>query len=86
LKSDVIYVSKTEQTEEMPPKLIEIQNRVDLAFIIRLTGCSTYIYERYRVRPIVLVFAAKGISLMNFIPLVAKTDTPFLKSNTYGHN
>ncbi|KAI9468491.1 MAG: hypothetical protein EXX96DRAFT_624112 [Benjaminiella poitrasii] len=61
-KSDVLYVP-TEVNNDQPPILIEIQNSVDQAFMIRLIQYCTRVYERFQVLPVVLVFVVE----VNFI-------------------
>ncbi|KAG2197611.1 hypothetical protein INT47_006674 [Mucor saturninus] len=61
-KSDILYVP-TEANNDQPPILIEIQNSVNQAFMIRLIQYCTRVYERFQVFPVVLVFVVE----VNFI-------------------
>lgn len=77
-KSNVLYVP-TEVSNDRPPILIEIQNRVDQAFMIRLIQYCTRAFERFKVLPVVLVFVVKMFSSKEFEKkFVPKVNTPYL--------
>ncbi|KAG1277496.1 hypothetical protein G6F66_012278 [Rhizopus arrhizus] len=77
-KSDVLYVP-TEVSDDQPPILIEIQNSVDQAFMIRLIQYCTRVYERFQVLPVVLVFVVVKFSSKEFEKkFLPKVNTPYL--------
>ncbi|KAI8637098.1 hypothetical protein BD408DRAFT_486451 [Parasitella parasitica] len=77
-KSDVLYVP-AEVNNDQPPILIEIQNSVDQAFMIRLIQYCTRVYERFQVLPVVLVFVVVKFSSKEFEQkFVPKVNTPYL--------
>ncbi|KAG0862805.1 hypothetical protein G6F16_012265 [Rhizopus arrhizus] len=77
-KSDVLYVP-TEVNNDQPPILIEIQNSVDQAFMIRLIQYCTRVYERFQVLPVVLVFVVVKFSSKEFEKkFLPKVNTPYL--------
>lgn len=59
--SDVLYVPGR-VTEDRPPVLVEIQDTVDQAFMLRLIQHCTLVVERYKVLPVVLVLVTVGFS------------------------
>ncbi|KAI8983919.1 hypothetical protein BDF20DRAFT_857021 [Mycotypha africana] len=65
-RSDVLYASKIEKAEALPPILIESQYYVDQDFMIRLISYSSNVYKRYKVLPIVLVIVTKSFSKASF--------------------
>lgn len=59
-KSDVVYTADDqEHSERTPPLLVEVQQKVDLAFK-RLTPCCLNIHDRYKVKAVVAVFITQG--------------------------
>ncbi|KAI9262866.1 hypothetical protein EDC94DRAFT_518636, partial [Helicostylum pulchrum] len=65
-RSDIVYASKIEKAESLPPILIESQYYVDQDFMLRLISYSSNSYKRYKVLPIILVIVTKSFSKANF--------------------
>jgi hypothetical protein len=65
-RSDMIYASRVETTESLPPILIELQYQVNQDFMLRLIKYSFNAYKRYKVLPIVLVIVTKSFSSAAF--------------------
>jgi hypothetical protein len=77
-RSDALYIPKTEVTDDLPPILIEVQNRVDQPFMTRLIHYCTLVYERYEILPVVLVFVVKKFSHTAFEKrFVPKVKAPY---------
>lgn len=60
-RSDIVYAAG-KPTKIEPPILIEFQNQVNHEFMNRVINYSLSAYRRYKVYPIVLIFAIKGFS------------------------
>ncbi|KAG0808039.1 hypothetical protein G6F25_010093 [Rhizopus arrhizus] len=61
-RSDVVYAAESKSTKTQPPILIEFQNQVNHEFMNRVINYSLSAYRRYKVYPIVPIFAIKGFS------------------------
>jgi hypothetical protein len=60
-----------------PPILFEVQNQVNHEFMNRVIGYSLSAYCRYKVYPIVLIFAIKSIEVEE--EFVVANKKPFLE-------
>lgn len=62
-KSDIIYnLKEGHHTTTTPPALVEVQQKVDLQFLKRLTRYCLNINDLAKVKPSVVVFAIQGFS------------------------
>lgn len=79
-KSDVIYTADDQRhSERTPPLLVEVQQKVDLAFLKRLTRYCLNIHDRYKVKPVVAVFIIQGFGSKAFrdTTLTKNDEKPF---------
>ncbi|RCH81041.1 hypothetical protein CU098_006834 [Rhizopus stolonifer] len=67
-KNDIIYgVSGGKYLLTTPPALVEIQQKVDIQFLKRLTRYCLNIHDQTKIEPVVMVFAIQGSSSKAFI-------------------
>jgi hypothetical protein len=55
--SDVIYAPIIENNADIPPVIIEVQNKVDANFMSRAISYCTSVYQQYKVYPVFLVIS-----------------------------
>lgn len=83
-KSDIIYTAKDEKhSERTPPLLVEVQQKVDLSFIKRLTRYCLSMHDVHKVKPVVVVFVIQGFAskLFGTQTLLKTHKNPFTDAN-----
>jgi hypothetical protein len=82
-KSDVLYVadsSANNETNDLPPILIQVQYTANMSFFKRLIDYSLSVGKQYHAEPIVIAIATHNTT-KNLLDLAAQSDIiPFLKT------
>ncbi|CEP09835.1 hypothetical protein, partial, partial [Parasitella parasitica] len=85
-RSDLLYTPKNGAKIDLPPILIEVQNRVDQKFMLRLINYCANVYDRYEVLPVVLVFVVGKFASAKFEEkFVKKASTPYILETQCEH-
>ncbi|KAI9363288.1 hypothetical protein BD770DRAFT_407631 [Pilaira anomala] len=65
-RSDILYAANNGKNVEYPPIIVGIQQVVNQKFIYHLINYVSHVYDRYNVRPIILVIVANSFVSLNF--------------------
>lgn len=61
-KTDILYLPNCKPTNDLPPVIVEIQQKVDHLFLARAMRYCLDVFEETHIVPILVVFNIKGFS------------------------